>query len=282
MGEVVVEFTISAESGESVKVEAENWMTAMGKALGFFDLDIHSVTRLSISPARDGSVFIDDPVGGRSWLVRSVAPEIAVRATGRSPTEKWEVTRKMNNSVPPRAPERGASALPMPGSSSLVALSYLDRTELLRGSMARTSRERACDSVLDAIDDYVHAEASSVAIGRLHDPALRFAAARGPRAAAVVGRQPGFGEGLVGMCFDMRGTLVVNDVAGDTPHLDQLDRRLPALAVLAVPLVDDDGEAHGVIQLINPPERPFSRTHVEVVEAFARVLAGNLAARTTV
>lgn len=276
-----MEFTITALNGESVKVESDNWMTAMGKSLGFFDIDIHAITKLSISPARDGSVFIEDPIGGRSWMVRSMSPEIAVRVTTRSAAEKWEVVRKPK-SDPPRAPERGKPPLQMPEGSSLRALSYLERVELLGASMARTSRERASDSVLAAIDDYVRSEASSIAIGTVTDPALRFAAARGPRAAAIVGQQPGFGEGLVGMCFDMRGTLLVNDVASDTLHLDQLDRELLSLAALCVPLLDDEGEAHGVIQLINPPERPFTRSHVEVIEAFARVLAGNLAARAPV
>jgi GAF domain len=257
-------------------------MMAMGKALPYFDIDINGMTKLSCSPARDGSVFVEDPVGQRSWMIRPLAPEIAVRVTGRSQTERWEVTRK-KASTPPRSKERtAASPIVMPTETSFRTMSYLERVDHVRAYMARTSRERACDAVLDAIDDFVRSGASSVAIGTVDDVALRFAGARGPRAGQVLGQQPAFGEGLVGMCFDMRGTLLVNDVASDTPFLDQLDRKLPALAALCVPLLDDEGGAHGVIQLVNPPERPFTRAHVEVVEAFARVLAGNLAARAPV
>ena len=38
-----MEFTITALNGYSVKVESENWMTAMGKALAFFDIEISSI-----------------------------------------------------------------------------------------------------------------------------------------------------------------------------------------------------------------------------------------------
>jgi GAF domain-containing protein len=92
----------------------------------------------------------------------------------------------------------------------------------------------------------------------------------------VLGREVSFGEGLIGMCFDMRGTLLVGDVASDTPHLDQLEPVPPTVAVLCVPLLEDD-EAYGVIQMINPADRPFTRSHVEVVEQLARVLAQSIA-----
>ena len=42
---------------------------------------------------------------------------------------------------------------------------------------------------------------------------------------------------------------------------------------------DDEGGAQGVIQLVNGPERHFTPSHVELVEAFARTLAVGLAAR---
>jgi hypothetical protein len=308
-----VEFTITALNGDSVKVESDNWMTAMGKALAFFDIEIGTIGKLTCSPARDGSVFIEDPTGMRSWMIRQHAPDISVRVTERSRLERWEVTRdqrggrapdldRSSASRPGDSPGRATSLPPwntatdaddpepidfdrpppkmtMPSESSLRARSLSERIERLTEEAQSTSRERACELALDLIEEYVRTEASSIAIGTLSDPALRFAAARGPLAPSVIGRQAGFGEGLVGMCFDMRGTLLVNDVASDTPNLDQLDRRLSALAVLCVPLLDDDATAYGVIQLINPPDRQFTRAHVEVVENVARTLAGSLASR---
>lgn len=275
-----MEYTITALNGDSVKVESENWMTAMGKALAFFDIDIGSIGKLTCSPARDGSVFIEDPTGNRSWMIRQHAPDIAIRVAPRSQLERWDVVRDVP--TPRERPVRPFSPPPgiaMPTESSLRAPTIGERAMDLSLEIAATPRERACELALDAVNEYVRADAVSVAIGTLNDPALRIAAARGPVAGSVLGRQVGFGEGLIGMCFDMRGTLLVNDVASDTPHLDQLEGQAPTLAVLCVPLLDDEGTAYGVVQLINAPDRQFTRAHVEVVELFARTLSHALASR---
>lgn len=281
-----MEYTITALNGDSVKVESENWMTAMGKALAFFDIDIGSIGRLTCSPARDGSVFIEDPTGNRSWMVRQHAPDIAIRVTPRALAEKWEPLRDADPSseeeTPPRIvrhPPPPPVDMPSAEESSLRTQTRSEREFELAAEVAGAARERAGELLLEAIHEYVRADAACVSIGTLQDPALRVAAGRGPLAGSVIGRQVGFGEGLIGMCFDMRGTLLVNDVASDTMHLDQLDRDVRTLAVMCVPLLDDEGTAQGVVQLINPPERAFTQAHVEVVEAFSRVLASALSVR---
>jgi hypothetical protein len=280
-----VEYTITALNGDSVKVESENWMTAMGKALAFFDIDIGSIGRLTCSPARDGSVFIEDPTGNRSWMVRQHAPDIAIRVTPRALAEKWEPLRDAEPSSeedpPPRIVRQPPPPVEMPRAeaSSLRTQTRSERELELATELAGVPRERAGELLLDALREYVRSDAACVSIGTLQDPALRVAAARGPLAGSVIGRQVGFGEGLIGMCFDMRGTLLVNDVASDTMHLDQLDRDVRTLAVMCVPLLDEEGTAQGVVQLINPPERAFTQAHVEVVEAFSRVLASSLSIR---
>ncbi|MEQ1501178.1 MAG: GAF domain-containing protein [Myxococcota bacterium] len=299
-----MEYTITALNGDSVKVESENWMTAMGKALAFFDIEIGSIGRLTCSPARDGSVFIEDPTGSRSWMVRQHAPDIAVRVTPRALLERWEPVREAPTANFParplgagfgasaaaerRRPERRAEAasaaspppeIDMPLDSSLRAPTLDERAEELAAAIGPVTRERGGDLVLEAIREYVRADAACVAVGTLNDAALRVVSAEGPIAGSVVGRQVGFGEGLIGMCFDMRGTLLVNDVAGDTLHLDQLERQPPTLAVMCVPLLDDEGNAFGVVQLLNTPDRQFTRSHTELVEAFARTFAETLARR---
>jgi GAF domain-containing protein len=270
-----VEFTITALNGDSVKVESENWMTAMGKALAFFDIEISSIGKLTCSPARDGSVFIEDPTGNRSWMIRQSVADIAVRVTPRSRRESWvapaepqEVVRTKPASPPP--------GFDMPHESSLRAISLSDRAAELLGELMGATREYASARILEVIREYVRSGAACVAVGSLHDPALQIVAAEGRRTSAVLSREVAFGEGLIGMCFDMRGTLLVGDVASDTPHLDQLDPVPPTVAVLCVPLLEDD-EAYGVVQLINPADRPFTRAHVEVVETLARTLAQSLA-----
>jgi GAF domain-containing protein len=218
-------------------------------------------------------------------MVRQHAPDIAIRVTPRALVEKWEPVREpeptSEEREPRLLPRRPPPPVDMPSAeeSSLRAPTRTERASELATALGGANLERSGELLLEAIGDYVRADASCVAIGSLSDPALRVAAARGPVAGSVVGRQVGFGEGLIGMCFDMRGTLLVNDVASDTMHLDQLDHAERTLAVMCVPLLDDEGTAHGVIQLVNPPERQFTPSHVEVVEVFARTLAESLAAR---
>lgn len=270
-----MEFTITALNGDSVKVESENWMTAMGKALAFFDIEISSIGRLTCSPARDGSVFIEDPTGNRSWMIRQVIVDIAVRVTSRSRRERWEAPVEPPSSPKPTGPPPGFE---MPTESSLRAMSLSDRAAELRSELSGATREYASARILEVIREYVRSSAASVAVGTLSDPALKVVAAEGRRSSSLLGRDVAFGEGLIGMCFDMRGTLLVGDVASDTPHLDQLDPIPPTVAVLCVPVMEDD-EAYGVIQLINPADRAFTRSHVEVVEMLARTLAASLTER---
>src|SRR5262245_11500901 len=80
-------------------------MTAMGKALAFFDIEIGTIGKLTCSPARDGSVFIEDPTGMRSWMIRQHARDISVRVTERSRLERWEVTRDPRDQRSGRNPE---------------------------------------------------------------------------------------------------------------------------------------------------------------------------------
>lgn len=279
-----MEFTITALNGDSVKVESENWMTAMGKALGFFDIDIASIEKLTCSPAKDGSVFVEDAAASRSWMVRMAAPEIAIRVTARSEREQWQPLK-----AEPTQSEIPADAGPppdiaMPVQSSLKkeeSASLAERLFDLSMDIATAEEEEACGLALDLILEFVAAQAASVVRGTLNDPSLKFVAARGPVSSQIVGREIQFGEGLIGMCFDMRGTLMVNDVASDTRHLDQFDQEtgFETLAVLCVPILDDDNMGYGVIQLINPPDRQFTQAHVEVVETVAKTLANSLATR---
>lgn len=279
-----MEFTITALNGDSVKIESDNWMTAMGKALAFFDIDILQAERLTCSPAQDGSVFIEEPGRNRSWMVRAHAPEIQIRVAASSvqDTEPEELpeqptpTSDLSISPPP--------ALTMPTESSLKKedpAMLAERLFDLSMDIAAAEVEDACSMALDLVLDFLAASAAGVVKGTLNDPVMSFVAARGPRAGEVKGRTVSFGEGLIGMAFDMRGTLMVNDVAADTRHLDQLQdgHGHDTLAVLCVPVLDDEGTAYGVMQLINPPEKPFDQQDVDIVETVAKTLATSLANR---
>ena len=94
----------------------------------------------------------------------------------------------------------------------------------------------------------------------------------------MLGRKIRFGEGLIGVAFDLGITVQVNDVAMDDRHLAEIDREtgFHTRSVLCVP-VRTDQEFYGVIELLNPPAR-FAPWHVDVTEQVARTLASTLGA----
>jgi GAF domain-containing protein len=135
---------------------------------------------------------------------------------------------------------------------------------------------------LDLLLEFVDAEAGSVARGTLNDPSLKFVAATGPVADQIRGREVGFGEGLVGMCFDVRSTIVVDEVDQDTRHLDQFDHEtgFSTVAALCVPIFDEvQGLIYGVIQLLNPHGKGFTMQDKEAAELVAQTLATALTRR---
>lgn len=283
-----MEFTITAQNGDSVKIEAENWMLAMGKAMTFFQVDTPEVGRLICNPGADGSVFIDNPTGERSWMVRRVEQKITVVAAAASASFVQEPAYSEPPSLMEDPPTVELSATPppalsMPVTSSLHKVaeeveSLAERLFDLSMEISMASPDEACKMALDLIHEFVAVEAASVARGTINDPELRFVAATGPVADQIIGRSLHFGEGLIGMCFDMGGTLVVNDVESETRHVDHFDQEtgFETLCALCVPIVDDESMSFGVIQLLNPSERRFSPENVEAVETIARTLAGSL------
>jgi putative methionine-R-sulfoxide reductase with GAF domain len=148
--------------------------------------------------------------------------------------------------------------------------------------LASAPEEDAYGMALDLLLEFVQAEAGSVARGTLNDPNLKFVAATGPVADEIIGREVGFGEGLVGMCFDVRSTIVVDEVDQDTRHLDQFDAEtgFSTVAALCVPVFDEtEGLIYGVIQLLNPPGRGFTMQDKEAAELIAQTLSTALTRR---
>jgi hypothetical protein len=272
-----VEFTITALDGASVKVESDNWMTAMGKALSFFEIDLRGVSRVTCSAARDGSILVED--GARSWMVRQHGADIQVRVTPRSAQESWAPPESVVSVAPEADLGADRPAVRMPESSLKreEPRTLAEHLFELTTEIDQLTPAAACERGLDAILAFVRAEGSCVVRGTLNDPTLEVVAARGPRADRFLGRKIGFGEGLVGMAFDMREALLVQDVSADTPHVDLVDA--PSLSVLCVPLLDDEGGASGVVQLANPADRPFPESSAGVVQLVARALATALSGR---
>lgn len=277
-----MEFTITARNGDSVKIEAGNWMLAMGKALPFFRVDLPEAGGLRFAPGEDRAVFVEAG-DGKTWMIREVEPLIRVVVAGQV------IEDDDTDEAPDAASAHGPPpTLEMPLISTLRPLAahpadndadtLAERLDDLAVRMGGASMDEACSLALDLVVEFVPAEAASVARGTINDPCLTFVSAAGPVSADIVGRTIPFGQGLVGLSFDMGGTLVVNDAASDARHLSRVDREtgFHTLASLCVP-VASQGHTLGVIQVLNPSGTlHFSEANVEAVEQIAGALGSAL------
>lgn len=62
-------------SGESVRVEGDNWLVALGASLEFFGLDPSGLSRLAIDMKPGGDVRVKDPLTGRAFVLSPVPDE---------------------------------------------------------------------------------------------------------------------------------------------------------------------------------------------------------------
>ncbi len=292
-----MEFSISANNGDSVKINADNWMAALGKALPFFSMD--ATAKMVCTPGADGSVLVETPATRSTWMVRPMEQRVQVVVAASSEQLVDLLEEDEEEVSPPPETSAPAAALPtfaMPVASTLrrerppeqvVADDDEDEDEeeslaerLFDLSLDLTEAEpnRACQLGLDLILEFVPVEAGSVARGTLNDNALTFVAATGPVASEIIGKKVNFGRGLIGMCFDMKATLQVGDVHADSRHLAYMDAKtgFDTRTALCVPILDADNQSYGAIQLLNPPSGEFEAEHVETVETIAKTLAGAL------
>ncbi|NCG22163.1 MAG: GAF domain-containing protein [Rhodobacterales bacterium] len=293
-----MQYTITAQNGDSVRIAAPNWMFAMGKALPFFALDLVEAGKIVCSHSDGGDVFVAAPMVHKTWMIREVAPALKIVATK---PKSVEAELPAAEPVVDEKPEvEAVSVLPppsfmMPVTSTLQkaapnALPIDDDEEeeetlaerLFDLSMDITGAkpDEACELALALLLEFVPVEAVSVARGSLNDPHLTFVAATGPVAAAIIGKNVPFGEGLVGLAFDMAGTLLVADVTADSRHMVSVDDEtgFSTQSALCVPILDSDERAFGIIQLLNPKGHKFTAEHIEAAETIAGTLGTALAA----
>ena len=275
---VNVQYTIRDRDGAEVVTEGTNWLTAFAKAVEQLQVDLRHETRLVCTRHVDGGVTVDGRVA-QQWTVSPAQPDIEVRPSSRSKVEEIELPPV---EIPTAELGRAVDKLQMPTSSLAIEapVPLAERLFDITADLETASTDEAAAMALDLLMEYVHADAGSVVRGTLNDPCLTFIVARGPVADQIVGRKVAFGEGLVGMCFDLRSTVVVDDVDQETRHLDQFDKStgFNTVAAWCVPILDESqGLMYGVIQLLNPHGRGFTMADKDAAEATARALASVMA-----
>jgi hypothetical protein len=142
------------------------------------------------------------------------------------------------------------------------------------------SPAEACAAALSLLARFVPAESACVLGAGINDTALRFLAVTGPAADEVRHIQVPFHSGIAGFCHTTGADLIVTDAAADPRHHAEIDASsgYRTRGVLAVALRDQDGDIHGCIELLNPPQA-FTAWHLDAATSVAQTLAAYLGPR---
>lgn len=278
-----MQFTITSAGGEAVKVEATNWMMAMGKAMAFLEVDPGALGRWIVTPSPSGDVRIEDPTTGHDWTVSPVPDTVKVVAVGPEQVDYESVHPEERTPAgpPPRLQMPATPSFAPPReplfSKDELAEQLFDLSEQLVGELPK----EACRRALKLVLDFVPAEAASILKGGINDLELTFVAVEGPVADALIGQKVPFGQGLVGLCFDTRVPIQLTDAADDQHHLARFDEAtgFTTRSMLCVPIANADG-IFGVIQILNPVS-PLDESDVETVRTIGATLASALSPLTT-
>jgi hypothetical protein len=140
--------------------------------------------------------------------------------------------------------------------------------------------EAACAAALALLAEFVPAESACVLGAGINDTSLRFLAVTGPSAEDVRHLTVPFQKGIAGFCHTTGADLIVTDAAVDPRHNAEVDASsgYRTRGVLAVALRDSDGDIHGCIELLNPPEA-FAPWHLDAATSVAQTLAAYLGPR---
>ena len=197
-----MKYVIVSDSGTRAEVEAPSWMMAMGRAMSQLGLSADSMGRWVCVPQADGTVVVEDPKEGVRWIVYegSAPPSTQPKPSPAAPGPTTETTE-------PDEPE-----------------SLAERLFDLSFQIAGAPPDDAGRLALSILEEFIPCEAASVARGTLNDTSLHIIAASGPVGSRVQGMKIPFGQGIVGLCFDMgisvrsmmsRGTKAISRVSMD-------------------------------------------------------------------
>jgi hypothetical protein len=282
-----VNFTVTANDGQTVKVDAPNWMMAMGKAMAFFEYDPKSMGRWVCVPSATGDIHIDDPVKNQSW---SIKPEqeiqIVIRQSNLVIEEEVESQRvdddddsdvDFTGSMAPIAMPTSALADVKEWEPEKVFSeeSLAERLFDLSFDMMGVGSEEACALAVDLVNEFITTESTVAYRASLNDEAMQVGAVTGVLGEVLEGKTIPFGEGLAGTCFDMGTPIEVRSSEDDTGSVfgveDELEIELRR--VICVPVQNEKG-IFGVLQVVNPDEsKGFDP---EVLTSVALTLAGAL------
>ncbi|MBL4849679.1 MAG: GAF domain-containing protein [Planctomycetes bacterium] len=138
--------------------------------------------------------------------------------------------------------------------------------------------ELVFEGLMDAVLAHFDAQAGSLYMFDADSGALYFAAARGPKAAEVMGLDLTIapGHGIAGACFENCEVIAVSDAHKDPRFSREVSEKVgyEVHSMLSAPIVADS-QVLGVLQIMNKQNgSTFSPEEVQIAEAVGRYAGG--------
>lgn len=275
-------FEVSAADGAPVRVEAANWLSALGDGLHALHA-VDGLERLACELLPNGRVVARDVRTGRGFVVHPLGAQAPLATEdvdtepelGAQPHPGWgeEPSEEVFAAPPSEGEDESGELLPArpPMAGRL--------RELAERVLASPSALLAWHEALDAARALIPSEAGA-ALEREPGGHLRFLYAFGPRSSGVQGALLPRGVGIAGYAVERATSLLVQDTRADARFCQDFDdvTGFATQAVICVP-VAEDGHVHGCLELLNPLlPGGFDPDALATVEALADVLARRLTA----
>lgn len=295
-------YVVSGEGGE-VRVEATNWLGALGLALPRLGLSAGALGRLVCSVGADGSADAYDPLTSTrvrvSPVVLAPPPAFEMPVAGfamssplieTSLDETLELPSGAEDEAADNAQReveaidaaRAGDDFAFPPRNGAAEEQGDDRMAVVFdrcGVIAAASDVRsACAAALTVLAELIPADAGAVLVRTRSGTSLRFIAAFGPKAMKVVDTAIPVDQGIAGFSHGFRMGVIVEDVRHDDRHYVRVDRAsgYRTNSLLAVPLLTADQVSAGCMELLNSPAG-FAPEDLEVAGVVARSLGEWLA-----
>jgi hypothetical protein len=264
----LLEFTVVVPGREPVRVEAANWIAALGEGVKALGID-EPLKRLACEVLPNGAVIARNVISGTGFTVRQTSkrdePEVEVVEDGDEETFIGEFLPEMVDLT-----------------EEIEALSDLKNEEVFRKLVDQIVKApdtpTAWRLALDVAHDLVPCESAS-GLQRAEDGSLSFVGATGPHSSRLMSVLIPKGAGIAGFCVEQGTSLIVLDPASDPRFLSVMDHitGFATRSLLCVPVQHGDGR-FGCLEVLNAPVgTQFTRTHLELMEMLANALAKRLA-----
>lgn len=295
------EFEVSPADGSAVRIEAANWLSALGDGLDELGV-VEALERLACEVLPNGRVIARDVRTGQGFVVMPLLGDDA-RTDETVPSQPlpsevgpdgvhpgWEQDQAELFAALPDEEEEDEES-----DDVLSVGEYMDTEEVTAGitlggkplpgrALQRVQRVLEAPSALiawhealDAAQSLVPAEAGA-ALERELGGQLRFLYAFGPRSSGVQGAVLPRGIGIAGFSVERSLAVLVQDTRTDPRFCNDFDdvTGFDTQAVICVP-VTCDRQVHGCLELLNPlVPGGFDERAVALVEAVATALSRRL------